>query len=77
MNGRQAITNKYPATCRRCGRRVESGDGLSFRCGQFWETNHVACPPPEEPRGLPAEAALARAGLDRFAERDPDEGDRG
>lgn len=77
MSARQPITNKFPGKCRRCGQRVAPGDGLSFRNGAFWETNHVACPPPEEPRGLPAEAALARAGLDSYAERDPDEGDRG
>lgn len=39
--------NKFEGTCRVCGNKVAPGDGLLFRVGSRWKTEHRSgqCPP--------------------------------
>lgn len=37
------MRNKYPATCYRCGTRVECGDGHFEKYGGGWRTQHADC----------------------------------
>lgn len=76
------IRNKFAGKCERCGVTVAPGDGLAEKVIGRWQINHVACPAPVPPQGLPPAQALRNAGLGGHEyrtefERDHDEGDRG
>ena len=37
------MRNRYPGTCYRCGKRVESGEGHFERYRGKWRTQHADC----------------------------------
>lgn len=39
------MTNRYTATCRRCHKTVQPGDGFTMGKPGAWETEHNACTP--------------------------------
>lgn len=57
MTGRvvsHGARNRYPATCARCGQRVEPGQGSIMGEPSNWRVVHLDCIPAWEDRNKPS-----------------------